>query len=91
MDFKRLRTIPITDVATRLGYKLRQKGSGYRAACLICNHPSPRAFSLTPRMGRYWCFGGCRAGGDVLQLVIETKKLTHVEAAEWLTENFKPP
>lgn len=88
VDFKRLQDIPIKQVADRLGYKLRRGGKQYRGPCLICHHKSQRAFSLTPELGRWWCFGRCAAGGDGLELVSRTLRISKPEAAEWMVENF---
>lgn len=89
MDFKRLRTIPILDVCAWLGIELKCKGQVWRGQCPVCRHSSVRAFTVTPAIGRWWCFARCREGGDALELVVRTKRVPHPEAARLLVEAFE--
>lgn len=91
IDFKKLRAIPIQDVATRLGFTLKRKGEQFRGPCIICHHPSQRAFTISPWLQRYWCFGHCKSGGDALQLATNVLMVTKPEAAKWLLKSFGGP
>ena len=90
-DFKRLKKIPIVDVCLMLGIDLKPRGKQYRAYCPICDHPSERAFVVTPAIERYWCFGYCRSGGDGLELYARMRQLTKKNAARELIKHFNPP
>jgi hypothetical protein len=37
---------------------------------------------------RYWCFGKCQGGGDIIELVARSKKLSQKEAAQLLSDHF---
>jgi DNA primase len=91
MDFRRLRNIDILDVCRWLGIELKCKGSVWRGSCPICRHPSERAFTVTPALNRFWCFGRCQDGGDALELVVRTKLISHPNAAKLLVDEFGGP
>lgn len=87
-NFKKLAQIPIEQVCQMLGIVLKRKGVGLRAHCPICNHDSPRALTVTPRLNRFWCFGHCRCGGDVIELVAQVKQISSYDAACLLAKTF---
>jgi DNA primase len=88
-NFKKVARIPIEQVVDFLGLDLKKKGRQLRGPCPLCQHPSQRAFSVTlGEVNRFWCFGHCRCGGDVIQLVAQVKQLTQYEAACLLAKHF---
>lgn len=89
LDFAKLRHVPIEQVAELLGIKLKKSGNQLRGTCPICQHDSQRAFTVTVSLGRWWCFGHCRAGGDALELVAQVRQTSKVEAAAFLAGHFK--
>lgn len=90
-DFTRIRGTPIEDVLDMLGIDLKKRGKQLRGHCPICGHQSPRAFTVTPDLNRFWCFGDCRGGGDVIELVSRVKQLSQYEAACYIAKNYSPP
>lgn len=87
-DFKRLATIPIERVCDVLDIPLKKRGRQLRGLCPICEHNSPRAFTVTPALNRFWCHGFCRSGGDVIELVAQVKQIGKYDAALFLADNF---
>ena len=89
IDFAALkRRIGIEPVCDWLGIKLKKAGHQLRGACPICQHDSSRCFVVTPKIGLFYCFGGCRNGGDVIELVAQVKQVSHQQAARLLAEHF---
>ena len=89
VDFKVLRErVPIDRVLEMLGITLKKAGAQTRGPCPVCAHKSDRCFVVTPALNRFWCFGTCQSGGDVIELVAQLKKLSHKEAAQFLVTHF---
>ena len=89
LDFKSLREeIRIEQVCDWLGIAMKKSGTQLRGACPICQHDSARCLVVTPALNRYWCFGGCQRGGDVIELVAQAKQLSHKDAARMLADHF---
>jgi len=91
IDFRRLRATSVLSTAQWLGVKLKNQGHAWRGKCPICDHPSPRAFVVTPSVNRWWCHGACKDGGDALELVVRVKRISYTEAAQMLVDRFRPP
>jgi DNA primase len=90
VDFKALRQrIPIEQACVMLGIALKKAGAQLRGSCPICSHSSDRCFVVTPTLNRFWCFGECQAGGDVIELTARVRQLSHKEAAHFLAEHFR--
>src|SRR5262245_23578950 len=90
-NFERIkRNVSIRAVCEMLGLELKLKGGQLRGKCPCCDHPSKRAFTVTESMGRFWCFGFCRSGGDCIELYARVKKLSTYDAACELCDYFKP-
>ncbi|PWT81337.1 MAG: hypothetical protein C5B44_03950 [Acidobacteria bacterium] len=81
--------ITIEHVAAMLGAKLKPHGQQLRGLCPICNEGGERGFVVTPAKGVYYCFGKCRAGGDMLALYARAKNCSVREAAEAIAAHFK--
>jgi len=90
VDFKTLRQrVPIERVLDMLGVQLKRVGAQLRGPCPICSHSSDRCFVVTPALDRYWCFGSCQQGGDIIELVAQVRQLSHKDAARQLAAHFR--
>lgn len=89
LDFKQLRDrVRIEDVCAMLRIRLKPVRKQFRGWCPICQTDSDRCFVVTPSLNRYWCFGGCQSGGDIIELVARVEKVTHKQAAQRIAEHF---
>lgn len=89
LDFKALcREVLIEHVCDWLGIPLKKTGDQLRGACPICSHDNARCFVVTPALNRYWCFGDCQGGGDVIELVARVKQTSHRQAARLLADHY---
>lgn len=70
---------------------LKQQGRNHWGLCPFHNEKTP-SFSVNPDNNVYHCFG-CKAGGNVVQFVMEMEKLTYPEALRHLAKmyNLPPP
>jgi DNA primase len=90
VDFKALRQrVPIERVLDMLGIQLKKTGAQLRGSCPICSSTSDRCFVVTPGLNRFWCFGDCQGGGDVIELVARVKQTSHKDAAHLLADHFR--
>jgi DNA primase len=80
--------ITIEQVAATLGAKLKAHGPQLRGVCPICNEGGDRGFVVTPAKGVYYCFGKCKAGGDMLALYSRATGCSVREAAEAIAAKF---
>jgi len=89
IDFAELKQkISIEQVAASLGAKLKSHGPQLRGVCPICNEGGDRGFVVTPAKGVYYCFGKCKAGGDMLALYSRARGCSVREAAEAIAAKF---
>lgn len=85
IDFAQVKSDhPIEEVADRLGLVLKKEGGQLRGECPVAESDNPRALSITPSKGKFFCFS-CQTGGDVISLVQHIKGIGAKEAAEWIT------
>ena len=68
---------------------LKKSGSRYWGCCPFHHEKTP-SFSVTPDLNLYYCFG-CKAGGNVIQFIMEMEKLTFHEAVEYLANQLHMP
>ncbi len=68
---------------------LKQKGRNHWGLCPFHNEKTP-SFSVNPDNNVYHCFG-CKAGGNVVQFVMEMEKLTYPEALRHLAKMYGLP
>ena len=61
---------------------LKKKGHNFWGLCPFHNEKTP-SFSVNPELNVYYCFG-CKAGGNIVQFVMEMERLTYPEALEFL-------
>jgi len=71
----------IADVVT-----LRKSGRNWMGLCPFHGERTP-SFSVSREKGTFYCFG-CKRGGDVIDFVMETERLTFAEAVERLAGRF---
>jgi hypothetical protein len=89
IDFADLKQkISIEQVAAALGAKLKAHGPQLRGVCPICNEGGDRGFVVTSAKGVYYCFGKCKAGGDMLALYSRARGCSVREAAEAIAAKF---
>ena len=68
---------------------LLQQGRNHVGLCPFHNEKTP-SFSVNPDNNVYHCFG-CKAGGNVVQFVMEMEKLTYPEALRHLAKMYGLP
>ncbi len=68
---------------------LKQQGRNHWGLCPFHNEKTP-SFSVNPDNNVYHCFG-CKAGGNVVQFVMEMEKLTYPEALRHLAKMYNMP
>ncbi len=66
--------------------QLRKTGQTWKGRCPFHNEKTP-SFTVNPDRQAYHCFG-CGAGGDAFRFVMETEKLSFVEALRSLAERY---
>ena len=68
---------------------LKKNGQNYWGLCPFHNEKTP-SFSVSPEKQMYYCFG-CKAGGSVIQFVMEMEHLTFSEAVAHLADQLHIP
>ena len=68
---------------------LKKEGHRYWGLCPFHNEKTP-SFSVTPDLNLYYCFG-CKAGGNVVQFIMEMERLDFQEAVKLLAERMHIP
>lgn len=68
---------------------LKKEGHRYWGLCPFHNEKTP-SFSVTPDLNLYYCFG-CKAGGNVVQFIMEMERLDFQEAVKLLAEHMHIP
>jgi DNA primase len=84
LDFRRLRqTVPIALVLASRGLlaTMRPRGRRLVGPCPIHGGDNPTAFVVDLGRGAWFCFTGCSAGGDVIDLVRRLDAVGYREAA----------
>lgn len=77
-----------TDIVSVVsGYlTLKKDGRRYWGLCPFHNEKTP-SFSVNPELNLYYCFG-CKAGGNVVQFVMEMERVPYLEAVKLLAERI---
>ena len=84
VDYKHLKTcVSIIMVLDHYGWVRELKGTGntVRSCCPIHNGSNDKQFVVNIRNNTWCCFGDCRKGGSILELVAELEKIEIREAA----------
>ena len=68
---------------------LKKDGRRYWGLCPFHNEKTP-SFSVNPELNLYYCFG-CKAGGNVIQFLMEMERLSFYEAAKLLADRMHMP
>ena len=84
IDYKLLKTcVSIIMVLDHYGWLRELKGAGntVRSTCPIHNGSNDKQFVVNIRNNTWCCFGDCRSGGSILELVSALEKIEIREAA----------
>ena len=68
---------------------LKKDGRRYWGLCPFHNEKTP-SFSVNPELNLYYCFG-CKAGGNVVQFVMEMERVSYLEAVKLLADRIHMP
>lgn len=68
---------------------LKKNGHRYTGLCPFHNEKTP-SFSVDGQKQVYYCFG-CKAGGSVIQFVMDIEHLSYQEAVEHLADQLRMP
>lgn len=68
---------------------LKQNGRRYWGLCPFHNEKTA-SFSVDQEQGLYYCFG-CKAGGSVIQFVMDAERMEFSEAVRYLAEKLRMP
>jgi len=85
-SIEELKSIPIADIAVRLGIELDRHG---KALCFK-GHDKKPSLSINTRGNYFRCFG-CNIGGSGIDLVKEYRGCSLREAIAWLQQEFAIP
>ena len=80
IDYKLLKTcVSIIMVLDHYGWLRQLKGTGnvVRSACPIHGGSNDKQFTVNIRNNTWFCFGDCRKGGSILELVAELREDRH--------------
>lgn len=96
LDFKLLKqTVPISQVlaAKGLTHHFKKRGDRLIGPCPIHGGDNPSAFVVSISKNLWYCFSGCQAGGDVIDLVRRLDHLSYRETAARLASlaSLSPP
>ena len=69
--------------------QLKRNGRKYWGLCPFHHEKTP-SFSVSPELNLYYCFG-CKAGGNVVQFLMEAEHLPYQEAVERLADQMHMP
>ena len=65
---------------------LKKDGRRYWGLCPF-HHEKTASFSVNPELNLYYCFG-CKAGGNVVQFVMEMERLSYMDAVKLLADRI---
>lgn len=68
---------------------LKKDGRRYWGLCPFHNEKTP-SFSVNSELNLYYCFG-CKAGGNVVQFVMEMERVSYLEAVRILADKIHLP
>ena len=68
---------------------LKKDGRRFWGLCPFHNEKTP-SFSVNADLNLYYCFG-CKAGGNVVQFVMEMERVSYLEAAKLLADRIHLP
>ena len=91
VDYNLLKTcVSIIMVLDHYGWLRQLKGAGntVRSTCPIHNGSNDKQFVVNIRNNTWCCFGDCRKGGSILELVAELEKIDIREAAVRIASCF---
>lgn len=84
------RRVAVDDVLAAHGrVNMRRTSSGRAGACPICStskNTKSRAFTISADGRAWYCFGACKRGGSVVDLVMALEQCGVTAAAAWLAK-----
>ena len=78
--------VPIVEVIRNSGLEVKKQGSQYKACCPFHSEKTA-SFTIHPDKGYYKCFG-CGKGGDSVNYIMETERVTFPEAIDFLSSKY---
>jgi len=101
VDFKEIKQqVSIEMILDKYGIETKKAGNGRYSCCPIHNGHSPKQFSVNFEKNIWNCFGDCKTGGNVLDLVamkeFGDKSNDNIRKAglllkDWFALSFTPP
>lgn len=86
-------TVIVDDVLARYGVvPLRRVAKRRTGACPICSsgtQKTSRAFTISADGRAWYCFGDCKRGGSVIDLVMALDRCSLTDAIQKLAKNAK--
>lgn len=79
-QIRQARDVPIENLISQ---SLRRSGKALVGLCPLHNERSP-SFYIYPDTNRWWCYGGCARGGDVINFVELLRNCSFREAVQYL-------
>lgn len=83
-DLKRQVSIAAVLEDRGLLFRLTKRGPHLTGSCPVHQGDNPRAFVVNLEKNVWYCFTGCRSGGDVINLVMRLDHISHYQAACYL-------
>lgn len=87
-DLSRLKSIPIAEVARRLGLQVWRSGVNHKALC-PCHDDHNPSLGLVTGTGKNFCYCyTCGKGGSTIDLAMQSEGWSFQEACQWLSSTF---
>lgn len=80
--------IPIADLISYVGLEMKREGANWRGPCPICKRGDDRALFFNAKNNLWYCHGGCKEGGDIIEFVSRVENIPLKEAAACLWRDF---
>lgn len=87
IPIRKLKTIPILEVASKFGIEVERRGKKYLALCPAHNDRSMGSMFIKPETNTWHCFS-CHNGGSNIDLVMFHLKAEYTEAIKAIAERF---
>ena len=87
-DTDRIRTVSITTVAQRLGYKIRRVGFNHVTLCPWHDDHHPSLWLVEGTNKNFCKCFSCGKGGNVIKFVMQSEGCSFKDACQWLSNEF---
>ncbi|KUO56028.1 MAG: hypothetical protein APF80_12365 [Alphaproteobacteria bacterium BRH_c36] len=81
-------SVPIDIALAHYGITLKVSGNRLTGVCPIHHGSNKRAFVVSADRRAWYCFGDCRRGGSVLDLVMTLENCSLSEAGDRLADRY---